>query len=40
MGNLGQAQNPSLLDYADGVDLAEFLQQPLGGNRIPLIPSF
>ena len=25
MGNLGQAQNPSLLDYADGVDLAEFL---------------
>ena len=27
MGNLGQAQNPSLLDYADGVDLAEFLSK-------------
>ncbi|MGB1051431.1 MAG: hypothetical protein ACPGYF_05670 [Chitinophagales bacterium] len=25
LGNLGQAQNPSLLEYADGVDLAEFL---------------
>lgn len=25
LGNIGQAQNPSLLDYADGVDLAEFL---------------
>ena len=27
LGNLGQAQNPSLLDYADGVDLAEFLSK-------------
>ena len=25
LGNLGKAQNPSLLDYADGVNLAEFL---------------
>jgi len=25
LGNLGQAQNPSILDYADGVNLAEFL---------------
>ena len=25
LGNLGQAQNPSILDYADGIDLAKFL---------------
>ena len=25
LGNLGQAQNPSILDYAEGVNLAEFL---------------